>query len=268
MTDDLFSVSREVVVITGVNGQLGRQYARALLARGATVAGLDLSRGPVSDALVSEFGQRYCPAVCDVTITQDLEAALRLIRERFGEPTVLINNAAIDSPPDAIDDCGPFESYSEESWNRVMNVNVTGVFQACQVFGGAMAAAGRGSIINISSIYGVVSPDQTLYEYRRARGEVFFKPAAYAVSKSAILNLTRYLAVYWAKTGVRVNTLVLAGVANNQDDEFVRAYQSRIPIGRMASGDDYIGAVVFLASAASAYMTGAELRVDGGWTAI
>jgi NAD(P)-dependent dehydrogenase (short-subunit alcohol dehydrogenase family) len=268
MNDVLFSVTGEIVVISGVNGQLGRQYARAFLDRGAAVMGLDVAAGEPSDALSRDFGSKYCFALCDVTVARDLENALNLTRARWGAPTVLINNAGIDVPPDAVGECGRFETYSDDSWNRVMNVNVTGVYQACKVFGGAMASAGRGSIINISSIYGVVSPDQSLYEYRRQRGETFYKPAAYAVSKSAILNLTRYLAVYWAKSGVRVNTLVLAGVANNQDSEFLSAYSARIPVGRMASDLDYNGAVIFLASRASTYMTGAELRVDGGWTAI
>jgi NAD(P)-dependent dehydrogenase (short-subunit alcohol dehydrogenase family) len=148
-----------------------------------------------------------------------------------------------------------------------MDVNVKGVFLCCQVFGGAMAEAGRGSIINISSIYGVVSPNQGLYEYRRRRGETFYKPVAYSVSKSALLNLTRYLATYWARQGVRVNTLTLAGVFNDQAPEFLEAYTNHIPIGRMAEPEDYNGAVLFLASDASRYMTGANLVVDGGWTA-
>ena len=149
-----------------------------------------------------------------------------------------------------------------------MDVNVKGVYLCCKVFGGAMAKAGKGSIINISSIYGVVSPDQSLYEYRRRRGESFFKPVAYSTSKSALLNLTRYLAVYWAKKNVRVNTLTIAGVFANQEPAFLEAYCGRIPVGRMAEGGDYHGAVIFLASPASAYMTGSNLVMDGGWTAI
>ena len=131
-----------------------------------------------------------------------------------------------------------------------------------------MAEQNYGSIINISSIYGLVSPDQNLYDYRRKNGDDFYKPIAYSVSKSGILNLTRYLSTYWAKKMVRVNSLTLAGVFNDQDKDFLDAYTSRIPIGRMAEKNEYNGAVIFLASSASQYMTGSNLVVDGGWTAI
>src|SRR5204862_6532886 len=132
-----------------------------------------------------------------------------------------------DSPPDApAEEVGPVESYPEESFDEVMNVNVKGTFLSCQVVGARMAAAGRGSIVNLSSIYGMLSPVQDLYEFRRRGGEEFFKPVAYSVSKSALYNLTRYLATYWAKRGVRVNTVTLAGVANEQPPEFVNAYNA------------------------------------------
>jgi NAD(P)-dependent dehydrogenase (short-subunit alcohol dehydrogenase family) len=185
-----------------------------------------------------------------------------------GVPHLLVNNAALDSPPDApSEEVGPFETYPEESFDRVMDVNVKGTLLCCQVVGAAMAREGRGSIVNVSSVYGLLSPQQDVYEFRRREGQSFTKPVAYSVSKSAILNLTRYLATYWAKDGVRVNTLTLAGVANDQPAEFLKAYTARVPLGRMAEAGEALGAVVFLASDASSYMTGANLVVDGGWSA-
>lgn len=269
MSDPLFSVDSEVVIVSGASGQLGCEYASAFLKRGARVVGLDLKPSPALDALLVEYRGHFRFVSCDVTRIENLRHALVVTRDSFGEPTVLVNNAAIDSPPGApIEETGPFEDYPDASWDRVMDVNVKGVYLACKVFGAAMAANRRGSIINVSSIYGVVSPDQSIYEYRRQRGETFYKPVAYAASKSALLNLTRYLAVYWAKSGVRVNTLVIAGVENGQDGEFTKAYRGRIPVGRMADRSEYNGAVLFLASPASGYMTGAQLVIDGGWTAI
>lgn len=269
MFDLLFSVDDDVVVITGVSGQLGHQYAQAFLQRGARVLGLDLQQSSSAEELASRHPDRFAFCECNVTQIDSLRDALATVRHVFGEPTVLINNAAIDSPPNAPpEETGPFEDYPDDSWDRVMDVNVKGVYLACKVFGSIMATNQRGSIVNISSIYGVVSPDQSIYDYRRQKGEVFYKPVAYAVSKSALLNLTRYLASYWARTGVRVNTLVIAGVENGQDPEFMKAYCDRMPVGRMAHQDEYNGAVIFLASRASSYMNGAQLVIDGGWTAI
>ena len=125
-----------------------------------------------------------------------------------------------------------------------------------------------GSIINISSIYGLLSPDQSLYDYRRKNNKEFYKPVAYSASKSGILNLTRYLAVYWAKKNVRVNTLSLGGIFNNQDKQFIENYNKRVPIGRLANPDDIIGAIIYLSSSASQYVTGSNIVIDGGWTAI
>jgi NAD(P)-dependent dehydrogenase (short-subunit alcohol dehydrogenase family) len=204
----------------------------------------------------------------DVTDRASVEAAAERVVSELGVPHLLVNNAALDSPPDApAEEVGPFETYPESSFDRVMDVNVKGTFLCCQVVGGAMARAGRGSIVNVSSVYGLLSPQQDVYEFRRRGGESFTKPVAYSVSKSAILNLTRYLATYWAKEGVRVNTLTLAGVFDDQPAEFLEAYTARVPLGRMAEAQEALGAIVFLGSDASSYMTGANLVVDGGWSA-
>jgi NAD(P)-dependent dehydrogenase (short-subunit alcohol dehydrogenase family) len=268
-TDSLFNVSSDLVLITGACGQLGSEYAKTFLIRGAKVVGLDVRPSACCDALAEQYPSHYLFCEADVTSKTSLQRAQARILATFGTPTVLINNAAIDSPPSAPpEENGTFEGYPEASWDKVIDVNLKGVYLCCQVFGAAMAQAGRGSIINVASIYGVVSPDQNIYDYRRQRGEVFFKPVAYSASKSGVLNLTRYLAVYWAKHSVRVNSLTIAGVFNHQEQAFLDAYCGRIPVGRMAKTDEYNGSVLFLASAASHYMTGSNLVVDGGWTAI
>jgi NAD(P)-dependent dehydrogenase (short-subunit alcohol dehydrogenase family) len=249
MSDDLFSLEGRLAVVTGGAGQLGTEIVRGLEACGARVAVFDIAAEPFR---------------VDVTDRSALEAALGEV----GTPHVLVNAAALDSPPDApAEEVGPFEAYPEESFDTVMDVNVKGTFLSCQVIGARMAAEGRGSIVNISSVYGMVSPVQDLYEFRRRGGEEFYKPVAYSVSKSALYNLTRYLATYWAKSGVRVNTLTLAGVWNDQPQAFVAEYVKRMPIGRMADVEEVVGPVVFLASDASSYVTGANLVADGGWTA-
>jgi len=204
----------------------------------------------------------------DVTDRSAIERAAAEIEQEWGVPHVLVNAAALDSPPDAPpEEVGPVESYPETSFDEVMDVNVKGTFLCCQVVGARMAAEGRGSIVNLSSIYGMLSPVQELYDFRRKGGEEFFKPVAYSVSKSALYNLTRYLATYWARSGVRVNTLTLAGVWNDQPKEFVDAYTARMPLGRMADASEVVGPVVFLASDASSYVTGSNLVADGGWSA-
>jgi NAD(P)-dependent dehydrogenase (short-subunit alcohol dehydrogenase family) len=261
MIDPLFDLTGRVVVVTGGLGQLGRAFTAALAERGARVAVLDTRAEPQQNPDIMSLA-------CDVTRKTDLLACLGEIRGQWGEPHGLINNAALDSPPGApAAENGPFESYPEESWDRVMEVNAKGVFLCCQVFGGAMAEAGRGSIVNVGSTYGVGSPNQTIYEFRRRSGEQFYKPVAYSASKSALYNLTRYLATYWARKGVRVNIVTFAGVAGAQPREFLDAYLPLVPMGRMAQPADYVGGIIYLLADASSYMTGSELVIDGGWTA-
>lgn len=260
---DLFDLDGRVVIVTGGLGQLGRQFTQALRQRGARVAILDRavesSAGESDDVLT---------IAADVTNRASLTAALDSITDAWETPYGLINNAALDSPPNAsVTENRSFESYPEESWDKVMAVNTKGAFLCCQVFGGAMATAGRGSVVNIASIYGILSPDQRIYSYRAEGGDPFCKPVAYSVSKAGVVNLTRYLATYWAAKGVRVNSLTPGGVYNGQDREFLSGYTERVPLGRMAREDEYNGAVIFLLSDASSYMTGSNLIVDGGWSA-
>ncbi len=259
-----FDLSDKIAVLTGVAGQLGSEYARTLLAAGAKVVGLDVFPDNPKGKLNDIKSGNFMSLQTDITSKDSLEHALSKTIDHFGVPHILINNAAIDAPPNAsATDTGRFEEYPESSWDAMMDVNLKGTFLCCQVFGKAMADNQSGSIINISSIYGILSPDQRIYEYKK---DQFFKPVTYSVTKSGILNLTRYLATYWAKEGVRVNTLTLAGVFNNQDEKFLKNYTQKVPLGRMANPDEYNGAIIFLASDASSYMTGANLVLDGGYS--
>jgi NAD(P)-dependent dehydrogenase (short-subunit alcohol dehydrogenase family) len=271
MTDQLFNIKDKVIVITGGMGQLGVQFSLALLERGAKVAIFDINID--REAIEDKFRDyKNNPNIIiqstDILKKQSIISSLEMVKERWGVPHALINNAALDSPPDTNGkEVLSFEKYSEETWDKVLDVNIKGTFLACQVIGSEMANKKRGSIINISSIYGIVSPDQRIYDYKRVNGESFYKPVSYSVSKSAILNLTRYLATYWAEKNIRVNTLTFGGVFNNQDEKFLKGYCSRVPLGRMAHEDEYSGAIIFLISDASSYMTGSNMIIDGGWTA-
>lgn len=265
-----FSLEGRPIVVTGGLGLLGSRFAKALLRAGASVAVFELGVTPERTASVfADVPQeRLAVLEADVTKRPSLEAALADVTARFGVPFGLVNNAALDVTPAApAEENGPFETYPESSWDRMMEVNVKGVMLASQVVGGALAKAGRGSIVNIGSIYGSVSPDQRIYEYRRQNGEAFYKPITYSVSKSALINLTRYLATYWGERQVRVNTLTLAGVRAGQHESFMQRYVAKVPLARMAEPDEYDGALVFLMSDASRYMTGSNLVIDGGFTA-
>jgi NAD(P)-dependent dehydrogenase (short-subunit alcohol dehydrogenase family) len=272
LNDRLFDVRDRTIVVTGGLGQLGRQFSLELLGRGARVAIFN-RRIPDEAERTEKFpgvGEELAFFNVDVTRKASIATGLEGVVSRWGVPHVLINNAGIDSQPSAPpEENGPFETFPEETWDRVHEVNLKGVFLCCQVVGGAMAAAGRGSVINIGSIYGILSPVQDIYAYRAENGGApFIKPVAYSASKSGVMNLTRYLATYWARRGVRVNTLVLSGVGREtQDARFRENYTRRIPIGRMAREDEYNGAIVFLSSDASVYMTGSTMTVDGGWSA-
>jgi NAD(P)-dependent dehydrogenase (short-subunit alcohol dehydrogenase family) len=259
-----------VAVVTGALGLLGKEHCRALSRFGARVVVGDLSQrasADFADELLLETGNPVLGVALDVTDAHSIAKLETSIRETLGPIDILVNNAGInDRVEDATAGGFPFEGYPLEAWDRVMRVNVTGTFLCCQIIGSCMARTGRGSIINIASTYGLVAPRPALYQDSEGQPE-FFKSPAYPTSKGAVLAFTRYLAAHWGSSGVRVNALVPGGVENGQKPSFRRRYAENTPLGRMARSNDYHGALLFLASDASSYMTGAQLVVDGGWTA-
>ncbi len=273
MSGDAFRLDGKVALVTGSLGLLGREHLRALGAAGAKLVVTDVS-DDACRAFAAQLAGEGLEALgrgCDVTRKEDLVALREAAEARFGPVDVLVNNAALDEKVEARPgasqlEASRFENLSVETFRRALDVNVTGVFLASQVFGAGMAERGRGSIVNVASTYGLVAPDQSLYRAKDGT-QLFYKSAAYPTTKGAVLQLTRYLAAYWGERGVRVNALCPGGVENGQSEDFVASYARRTPLARMADRGDYRGAVVFLASDASRYMTGATLVVDGGFTA-
>jgi NAD(P)-dependent dehydrogenase (short-subunit alcohol dehydrogenase family) len=268
-----FRLDGAVAIVTGGLGRLGSQYARALTDAGASVALFDVTeQRPMLVQSMIDAGAPISTHAVDATVRAAVDAAVADVVTRFGTPSILVNNAGLgSSPADAALETGRFERYPESAWDAMLDSHLKSAFVVSQSFLTRFretAGSGTGSIINVSSTYGVVSPDQSVYEYRRRDGAEFYKPIGYSVAKSGVLNFTRWLAEYCAPFGVRVNTLVPGGVKEAAHaPEFVAEYEKRTPLGRMAQDDDYNGAIVFLASRASAYMTGAMLVIDGGWTA-
>lgn len=274
MEDTLFSVKDKVIIVTGGLGQLGAQYVKTLHDRGAKVAALatriDAARVDRVLGAIKDSDRLLCAEV-NITDKASINRVLDSIEAKWGVPDGLVNNAGVDTQPSAPPEVsGPFEEFPEEVFREVVEVNLVGTFLMTQQVGKRMKQAGKGgSIINVGSIYGVVSPVQDIYSYKKEdSGIPFVKPVAYSAAKSGLYNFTRYCATYWGRDGIRVNTLTLSGVErSDQDPRFQKNYTNRIPIGRMAKAHEYNGAVVFLLSDASVYMTGSNVVVDGGWTA-
>ena len=269
MTEGSFRLDNQVAVVTGACGRLGPVWAEALVDAGARVAALERPGAPVSAgyaALTRRAGDRLRLFECDVTDRRSIEAAVDGVVSQMGEPVVLVNNAGVDQPPDSSSPRLRIDDLPIDQFRRMVEVNLLGTFQMTQVVGGRMVTCGRGSIVNIGSLYASVSPDQRFYDH--LPGDVpFLKSPAYGASKAAVVNMTRYFATLWGPCGVRVNTLSPGGVLAGQDEHFRAKYSARVPLGRLAQPDDLKGPLVFLASSASSYVTGHELRVDGGFTA-
>jgi NAD(P)-dependent dehydrogenase (short-subunit alcohol dehydrogenase family) len=265
-----FDLTGKTAVITGAVGILGQRFCRGLAEFGANVAVVDLDESRCSESaaeLSREYGVGCIGIGCDVSQPASVGAMVARVVERFGAINILHNNAASKSS-----DLNAFfastEDYSIQEWRKIMSVNIDGMFLVAQAVGKQMQKQGQGgSIIQTSSIYGLVSSDKRIYEGSFYLDRQISNPAVYSTSKAAVVGLTRYLAANWGDSGIRVNALVPAGVESGQNDTFKSRYSARVPLGRMAKADEMVGALVYLASDASSYVTGHCLVVDGGLSA-
>jgi NAD(P)-dependent dehydrogenase (short-subunit alcohol dehydrogenase family) len=265
---EIFSLKNKTAIVTGALGLIGKEHCRALSEAGANVIVAD-----VNESKCSEFAKTLSTeslGVClDVTNPDSIKNLRDKVLAKFSHIDILVNNAAINDmfeSPKAASEQSKFENYPLDLWQKSVDVNLTGVFLCSQILGTVMAKQKSGSIINIASTYGITAPDQDLY-IKKDGTQSFYKPPAYSATKGAVIMFTKYLASYWGGVGVRANTLTPGGVENSQDEFFIQKYSAKTMLGRMAQPIDYKGALIFLASDASRYMTGANLIVDGGWTA-
>lgn len=259
---DAFRLEDRIVVLTGAAGIIGSEVVLAFLDAGARVFALD-QRAALLQERLGQSHETLLTCEADVSRRESLQDAFVVLEKQWGLPHALINNAATKSE----NFFEPFENFPLGDWNEVMAVNLTGAMLSAQIFGSPMAARGGGSIINTLSIYGIVAPDQRIYEGSEYMGRAINTPAVYSASKAGLWGFTKYLASYWGHRGVRVNAVTPGGVFSGQNDTFVQNYSSRTPLGRMAGADDIANAMRYLVSDASRYVTGHNLVVDGGWTA-
>ncbi|MFD1178857.1 SDR family oxidoreductase [Paenibacillus puldeungensis] len=268
--EKLFSLKGKVAVVTGGAGLLGQNFCRGLAEFGANVVIVDINSNLVSglaEELTTEYGVKCIGIECDIT---NIESIRRMVTETvktFGTINILLNNAA--SKADDLEAFfAPIEDYSLDEWRKIMAVNIDGMFLVAQAVGKQMLTQGEGgSIIQTSSIYGVVGPDNRIYEGSYYLGREINTPPVYSASKSAVIGLTRYLATMWAEKGIRVNSITPGGVESGQNQEFKMKYSNRIPLRRMAKPEEMVGAILYLSSDASSYVTGQNLIIDGGLTA-
>jgi NAD(P)-dependent dehydrogenase (short-subunit alcohol dehydrogenase family) len=270
---DRFSLKGRVAVVTGGGGQLGSEFSKTLAEAGGTVAVADLNTESALKTTkhLTDNGHSAFAYPLDVTRPESSRELVAEIKKQFGRLDILVNSAALDPKfdPEAATKgmpLGSFEDYPLDQWRAALNVNLTGVFLVTQACVKQMVEQGnKGSIINICSIYALNGPDQRIYVKDGKR--VAYKPAYYTVSKAGVMGFTKYLAAYYAGTEIRVNAITPGGVFNNHEDYFVQKYSAKTILGRMAEKEEINGALLFLASDASSYMTGNNVVVDGGWTA-
>lgn len=263
----LFDLAGRSAIVTGGAGFLGRHFCAGLAESGAEVAVVDVQEAAARELageLRDRYGTKSLGVGCDVSNPQSVEAMLSQVVTEFGEVNILHNNAAGKS--DDLDAFfAPFEEYDLEQWRKIMAVNLDGMFLVAQAAGKQMVAQGKGgSIIQTASIYGAMAPDHRIYKGSFYLGRQINTPAVYSASKAGVIGLTKYLATYWADKGIRVNTLTPGGTESGQNDEFNRRYSDRIPMNRMAEAHELVGALLYLASDASSYVTGQNIIVDGG----
>jgi len=271
----LFELTGRAAVVTGGAGLLGAEFCKTLAEAGARVliADLDASAaGTLTQEINAGYDEPRAVSIqVDVTDPASVQRMVAQALEAFGRVDILVNSAALDPKFDpnhagglSRPTSGAFEDFPLEAWNQAIHVNLTGAFLCCQAVCAPMLAQGSGSIINLSSIYGLAAPDQRMYQ--RPGQPPVYKPVYYTVTKEGILGLTHYLAAYFAGKNIRVNAISPGGVFNGHDEAFVKAYSARAVMGRMAEKDEMNGALLYLASDASRYVTGANIVVDGGWT--
>ena len=266
---NLFSLTGKVAVVTGGAGLLGQVFCQALVTAGANVAIIDLDKratDKTAATIKKAETQKVIAVECDITSQESVSAMVKTVVTQLGGIDILLNNAA--SKGSNLDQFfAPFENYSLQAWREVMAVNIDGLFLVAQSVGSQMKKQGGGSIIQVSSIYGVVAPDQRIYQGSEYNGRAINTPAVYSVSKAAVLGLTSYLSTYWADSKIRVNTLTPGGIESGQNSEFNQKYSNRVPLGRMGEASELTGALIYLASDASSYVTGQNIIVDGGLSA-
>jgi NAD(P)-dependent dehydrogenase (short-subunit alcohol dehydrogenase family) len=264
---EFFNLQGRTAIVTGGIGILGKSFCAGLAEFGANVAVVDLDEDHAVN-FAKELSIRYNVKAlgirCDVTSLDEIRLMIKRVVEEFGEINILHNNAGGKSM-DIEASLAPFEDYTLETWRAMGSINIDGMFLVAQAVGKRMIEQGKGGvIIQTSSMYGLIAPDQRIYEGSKYMGYQMNSPASYMASKAAVIGLTKYLAVYWADKGIRVNCLSPGGVESGQSKLFKQKFSARVPLGRMANRDEMVGALIYLASDASSYVTGENIIVDGG----